>query len=308
MNYYLGVDTSNYTTSVAALCADQTALSFRAVLSAPPGAVGLRQSDAHFLHTKNLPRLSAQLKEALPADARLCGVGVSTRPRPVEGSYMPCFLAGEAAASLCAAAAGVPLVCTTHQEGHIAAALYGAQSDILKDAPHFFALHLSGGTMELLEVQTQKGGYRISRRAATKDLTAGQLIDRCGVMLSLAFPCGRKLDALALKSARVYSPRVQVCADGVNLSGFENQAQGLFAGGAAKEDVAAFVLSAVCAGVEGLIKLRASALPVLFCGGVSASAFLRKHFADRDDFVFTTPSYATDNAVGTALLCAQKET
>lgn len=60
------------------------------------GELGLRQSDAVFAHVKQLGALVEALFEAGPPP--LAGVGASVRPRDAEGSYMPCFLVGEAVA------------------------------------------------------------------------------------------------------------------------------------------------------------------------------------------------------------------
>lgn len=90
----LAFDTSNYTTSVASF--DGTAgHNISRLLDVEQGALGLRQSDALFAHVKRLPELADRLFSDIGTDAGFEAVGVSTRPRAVEGSYMPCFLAGE---------------------------------------------------------------------------------------------------------------------------------------------------------------------------------------------------------------------
>ena len=239
--YYLGIDTSNYTTSVAAVSGDGKILfDRRQVLRVREGERGLRQSQALFEHICNLPEVISGLNEAVKAEGYvLGGVGVSTRPRPVEGSYMPCFRAGEAAAKVLAEAEGVPLVETSHQEGHLAAALKtdcevpGAPKESLVDvefadspmtegvkgmcaAPleddcrlreadgrprgEFIAFHLSGGTTEaLLCKPCKEGGFEIEIIGGTDDISFGQLIDRVGVSLGMTFPCGREVDRLALE-------------------------------------------------------------------------------------------------------------
>ena len=191
----LGIDTSNYTTSAAVL--DGEALTQqKQLLEVRPGERGLRQSDALFQHTRNLPLLF----DKLPPMDEVTAVGVSTRPRNVEGSYMPCFLAGISAATAAAKAAGCPLYTTSHQVGHILAALYGAGALEMIRAS-FVAFHVSGGTTEALLVEPHKEEL-ISARcvAASSDLKAGQLIDRTGVRLGLQFPCGPALEQLALQT------------------------------------------------------------------------------------------------------------
>ena len=85
----LALDTSNYTTS-AAVFDGREGENVGQLLQVRPGELGLRQSDALFQHVKQLP----QLMEQLASQGRLeniQAVGASTRPRAVEGSYMPCF-------------------------------------------------------------------------------------------------------------------------------------------------------------------------------------------------------------------------
>ena len=64
------------------------------LLEVPSGALGLRQSEALFQHVRQLPALFAKLRQEGLLEG-IVAVGASTRPRAVEGSYMPCFLAGE---------------------------------------------------------------------------------------------------------------------------------------------------------------------------------------------------------------------
>ena len=141
----LGLDTSNYTTSIAFL-SDDGGENCSRLLPVKPGELGLRQSDAVFHHTKSLPELSGRLFSHL--DGRtVSAVGVSTRPRAVEGSYMPCFLVGYSHAVMLAQCLNVPLLEVSHQQGHVAAALWSADHLELMDQPHL-AWHLSGGTTE----------------------------------------------------------------------------------------------------------------------------------------------------------------
>ena len=87
---FLGIDTSNYRTSAAVYDAGSGEWCNRgSLLTVPEGAIGLRQSDALFQHTVHLHE-----KIEAPPQGEVRAVGVSTRPRAVEGSYMPCFLAG----------------------------------------------------------------------------------------------------------------------------------------------------------------------------------------------------------------------
>ena len=190
---YIGIDTSNYTTSIAAFDGER-GINCSRLLPVKQGELGLRQSDAVFAHIKSLPELSGRLFSDAMGDLR--AVGVSTRPRAVEGSYMPCFMVGLSHAKLLADAFGVPLVEVSHQQGHVAAALWSAGHLELMDEPHL-AWHLSGGTTELLLVEPEGRNVRCSRIGGTTDISAGQLIDRTGQLLELPFPSGRYLDTLS---------------------------------------------------------------------------------------------------------------
>lgn len=186
----LAFDTSNYTTSVASFDGTE-GHNISRLLDVEQGALGLRQSDALFAHVKRLPELADRLFSDIGTDAGFEAVGVSTRPRAVEGSYMPCFLAGESQARVLGAALGVPVLPFSHQQGHIAASLWGSGHMELMDEPHL-AWHLSGGTTELLRVTPEgKGSVHAEKIGGTTDISAGQLIDRTGKLLGLPFPSGQ---------------------------------------------------------------------------------------------------------------------
>ena len=190
----IGFDTSNYTTSIAYFDGSDGVNCSR-LLPVKPGELGLRQSDAVFSHTKSLPELSGRLFSHVKGHD-VGAIAVSTRPRAVEGSYMPCFMVGFSHAKLLADSLGVPLFEVSHQQGHVAAALWSAGRLDLMDKPHL-AWHLSGGTTELLLVEPDGKNVKASRIGGTTDISAGQLIDRTGVMLDLPFPAGKHVDALS---------------------------------------------------------------------------------------------------------------
>ena len=297
----LGIDTSNYTTSVA-LAEESGFRQQRKLLSVGKGERGLRQSDALFLHTVDLPALMRSLSPM----GRLDAVAYSARPRDAEGSYMPCFLAGAAAAESVAAALDVPVYRFSHQAGHLMAAVHSCGDEKIGEE-EFLAFHLSGGTTELLLVRPDRElGFAVSVLGATLDLSTGQLIDRVGVMLGLSFPCGGSLERLAAESASM--PRVHVCVRGFscNLSGAENMAQKLFREGAPACDVARFALRFVERTVlemSAAAREKYPALPILYAGGVMRNAAIRSAVAAAFSNVwFAEPSLSSDNAVGTAYL------
>ena len=153
MPYYLGIDTSNYTTSAAVFDSSTGCVVHKKkLLPVAEGALGLKQSDAVFAHVKQLPQILEELFFAVPqAQNQLAAVGVSVRPRNAQDSYMPCFLTGRLAADAISAANGIPLYPFSHQCGHIAAALYSAQQLRLIGS-EFVAFHFSGGTTECVQV------------------------------------------------------------------------------------------------------------------------------------------------------------
>ena len=301
---FLGIDTSNYRTSAAVYDAETGAWRNEGgLLTVPEGAIGLRQSDALFQHTV---RLHEKI-EALP-QGEVRAIGVSTRPRAVEGSYMPCFLAGESVARSAAHLLSVPLYAVSHQQGHIAAAALSAGRLDLLDTP-LLAWHLSGGTSELLYVTPGADGLPdCACIGGTTDLAAGQLIDRAGALLGLDFPAGAALDRLALaaEAVRSYRPKVADCR--FSLSGMQNQVekQHETLGDA---QLARFTLETVANAVVRATEQAKQRYdcPVLCAGGVMASGVIRARMqqAFGDAVHFAAPVLSGDNAVGAAVLAAR---
>ena len=258
MAVYLGLDTSNYTTSAALYDTAQDAvMQAKQLLPVRPGEKGLRQSDAVFHHTVQLPGVLSRL--TLPE--HLAGIGVSVRPRNAEGSYMPCFLCGEGAADMLGQALHVPVYRTSHQIGHILAALYSAKAESLLHAP-FLAFHVSGGTTDCVLCEPDAETLlRITPVGTSLDLKAGQAVDRVGVMLGLSFPCGQALEALAVKSTRRFTYRPTMKGCDCCLSGLENQCRRQLEDGMPPEDIAAgwalgvFVGCAVPFGLQLVISI-----------------------------------------------------
>lgn len=300
----LGIDTSNYTTSAAVYREDGTGRNSSRLLDVEKGGVGLRQSDALFQHVKRLPERFSDLREA-GFLTEITAVGASTQPRAVEGSYMPCFLAGTSQGQVLAETLQVPFYGFSHQQGHIAAACWSAGRLELLDEP-ILAWHLSGGTTELLMVVPEKGNVRAARIGGTTDLAAGQLIDRTGKLLQLDFPAGKALDRLANQTEE--KERFRVRLDGLNfsLSGVENKAQKLVEKGKEPAAVARYVLLTIASLIRRATdkaKLLYPGLPVLCSGGVASNSILRSFLYDA---VFAAPEFSTDNAMGIAILARRR--
>ncbi len=295
MTAVLGLDTSNYTTSAAWFDGERGRNAGR-LLEVPAGRLGLRQSDALFQHIKRLPEMVRSLEQL---DFR--AVGASTRPRAVEGSYMPCFLAGASFGEAMAHVLGAPFYAFSHQEGHLAAAAWSAGRLDLLEGP-FLAWHLSGGTTELLRVEPEGTFLRAEIVGGASDLSAGQLIDRAGVLLGLPFPAGKALDAMAEKDSHSDCYAVKVNDLIFSLSGMENQIQNLTARKKSPAYVANFALNTVAQVVRRTTEEAQSrwpGLPVLCSGGVASNRRLR---AALPQAIFAAPEYSTDNAMGIAIL------
>ena len=235
----IGFDTSNYTTSIAYFDGIDGE-NYSKLLPVREGALGLRQSDAVFGHNKSLPELSDRLFSDLKA-ADIRAVGVSTRPRAVEGSYMPCFMVGYSHAKILSGAIGCPLLEFSHQQGHIAASLWSAGRLDLLDQPHL-AWHLSGGTTELLYVTPDGKNVHCTKIGGTTDISAGQLIDRTGQLLNLPFPSGKYIDQLSLNASDREVFRVKCSELDFSLSGVQNKVQQYFERTKNEAETAAYAL------------------------------------------------------------------
>lgn len=303
---FVGIDTSNYTTS-AAVCDEngRVLANLKRPLPVSEGGCGLRQSDAVFAHIKNLPSLMRELSGHISGGS-VVAVGVSMKPRDAEGSYMPCFLAGEAAAESFAAPGKLPIFRFSHQSGHIMAAAYSSgASDRLLSSP-FCAFHVSGGTTEIVRVVPRTAGFDVTLIGGTRDLNAGQAIDRSGVAMGLRFPCGPELERLALSNTRKV-PKPKICVSGLecNLSGLENLARGLFEKENDKPLVAAYVIKFVgmtLAALTDELRSEYPGEPVLYAGGVMSNSIIKKMLAGNGSF-FAEPAFSADNAAGISLLC-----
>ena len=297
----IGIDTSNYTTSIAFFDGKGGENCSR-LLPVRQGELGLRQSDAVFAHIKSLPELSGRLFSHIRKDT-ITAVGVSTRPRAVEGSYMPCFMVGYSHAKLLSDALGVPLVEVSHQQGHVAASLWSAGRMDLMEKTHL-AWHLSGGTTELLLVEPEGRNVKCTRIGGTTDISAGQLIDRTGQLLDLPFPSGKHLDSLSREAAGKDVFRVKCRNSEFSLSGVQNKVQQFYAACADPAETAAYALRCVAGAVYQATAQALEAYPglsVVFSGGVASNSMLRELMAPLHP-VFAQPQFSTDNAMGVAVL------
>ena len=305
----VGIDTSNYTTSLALMTPDgELIANIKKLLPVKAGECGLRQSDAVFAHVKNLPDVIGEAEQYFKK-YDVAAVGVSERPRNIDGSYMPCFLCGVSVAEAVAKSHSVPLYKFSHQCGHIMAALYSAGAESLMDGG-FAAFHISGGTTELLDVVGDGIGFKATLVGGTKDLNAGQIIDRIGVHLGLPFPAGPHLEKVALQyNGKV--PRKKPSVDGTyaNLSGLENMAVRMYKDTEDPSVTAAFVFDYLGDSILTMCKnlsAEKNDTPFVFAGGVMCNSIIKRKLTSNLNAYFADPMMSADNAVGIARLATLK--
>ena len=226
---------------------------------------------------------------------------------------MPVFTVGLGHAKVIADVLDVPLYETSHQQGHVAAGLIGHQ----QPDEAFVALHLSGGTTELLACENAK----LKLLGGCADLHAGQVVDRVGVAMGLPFPAGPHLEKLAMNfDGQVESLLpVSMEKDGLtcHLSGVETRAQQwIREGKMSNEKIAAEVFDVLARTVARLLTgagEQANAKKALVVGGVASSTHLRQLLSKRltkqrkpIQVIFGQPQYSADNAAGVAAIGMKK--
>ena len=307
-NIILGIDTSCYTTSIAAISLNkEIILNKKIILKVKKDNKGLRQSEAVFQHVNNMGEISQVINEKLK-NYNVVGICASTKPRPVDNSYMPVFSVGYNFAKLISSINNCPFWETTHQENHIEASLF---NNNLENKNKFLAVHMSGGTTEILLVQRKGTDYNIEIVGGSLDVSFGQLIDRLGVALDYDFPCGKYIDDNALKCKQKIKDglKTSVKEGYMNLSGIENQMNKII------KDYDKEYLSKIL--LDTLIRSMYKSLTyicnkynikeVVFGGGVSASQYIKKELSEKlkkekIKAYFTDKEYATDSGVGCAII------
>lgn len=316
---FLGIDTSNYTTSLAVVDEEGVLLEDkRRILPVEAGKHGLQQSTALFCHLKNLPELISTIFNGIEAKG-LLAVAASSKPRPQESSYMPVFKAGEGFAQSIAAVLGLPFYRTTHQEGHVSAGIWSIKKEELAKALVF---HLSGGTTELLlikKIPECNMQYKIEILGSSSDIQAGQLIDRVGVSLGLPFPSGPALEKLAMECDNLVGGKEKgvlipssVKGLAISFSGAETKAKEYLRHNVPRARIARAVEHCVAVSVEKVIRRAIESTmvkDVVIIGGVAANGYLRNRLRQRLEhravgarLHFPESRYCSDNAVGVGLI------
>lgn len=308
--FILGIDTSNYTTSAALYnLSDNTVHHKRKLLPVADGQCGLRQSDAVFHHTQQLHVIIKELFDEFEKPPEIAAIGVSTRPRSREGSYMPCFTVGINAANILGSVLNVPVYNFSHQMGHIAAAIYSSKAEHLY-SENFIAFHVSGGTTEAVLVKPDSENiFTAEIVGKTLDLHAGQAIDRVGVSMGLAFPCGRELERLALTCDKKVTVKTCVKNNDCCLSGIQNICEKLIKNNTDYSEIALTCLTFIGKSLEGMCENIISSygnMLILFAGGVMSNSIIKNILSEKFDCIFALPEFSTDNACGTAVLAADR--
>lgn len=311
-NIIIGIDTSCYTTSIAAISLGKKVIfNEKIMLNVKEGNNGLRQSEAVFQHINNLGEISEKIKD-ISKKYNIKGICVSQKPRPIKDSYMPVFMVGYNFAKTLSTLIGCKLYETTHQENHIEASLF---TNNIIDKNNFLSIHMSGGTTEILLVNNEKDNYNIEIVGGTKDISFGQLIDRIGVKLGYKFPAGKYIDEDAIKCIEKIEKGLKTSVkDGyMNLSGLENQINNLIENNS-KEYIAKILLDSIVRNIYKsilYISKNYNLNEVVFAGGVSASKYIKKELNSKlkkENIYpyFTEVEYSTDNALGCAIIGLNK--
>lgn len=313
--YYMGIDTSAYTTSVAVVNEfGEVVFDKRAVLKVKLGERGLRQQEAVFQHIVNLPEIFDSLCKKIDT-TKIKTVSASVKPRNVEKSYMPVFRVAQGQAFIISKILNAEYKEFSHQDGHIAAGILGSRLKITKP---FLAFHISGGTTELLYVEEDTKNYNIKLIGGTKDISAGQLIDRIGVKLGFNFPCGNEMDFVS-KSGSIINKKLPINTDGtwINFSGAETFFYKLVEERYyTSNDISNSLFNCIANAIVNIV-IQAIKMydihDILFIGGVASNSIIREVLEEKivkaqiGNVYFPNPIYCSDNAIGIAFLGAVKE-
>ena len=292
---FLGIDTSCYTTSIAMVSQSEVTEDKRIMLSVPQGERGLRQSEAVFAHIKNVQQLFLDFEKK-----KIDAIGYSAKPCDAEMSYMPVFVVGESFAISWAKLLGVCAVPLTHQHGHIYSAFIGREIQ----EGRYCALHVSGGTLDVLEVVIEGYIRSIEKIGGTLDITCGQLIDRAGVKAGLPFPSGKYIEQLYEENGEKFA--VTVNGLETNLSGAETQVLRALEQGKDKNRVLSGVIDTSARTIAGLVKNAKGYDKFIFTGGVMSNSIIRRSVEEvcediNAECIIADNHYCSDNAAGIAL-------
>lgn len=300
--YYLGIDTSCYTTSLSIIDEESNVIfDKRIILEVPNGKKGLRQSEMVFQHMNNIPKLFEQITKSEVDLNKIVSLAISDKPRNIEGSYMPAFLAGINFGQVIAYSLSADTHFLSHQENHIYAASLGTSYDYRK---RHISIHMSGGTTEILLSEFIDDELSLTIIGGTKDLSFGQLVDRIGVYRGLKFPCGAEMDKLSSYTSKK-APKVK--SDGYfNISGMENYFKNM--SDLKDGEIYALMFSTISNILyDSIIFLceKYDVDEVMLVGGVSSNSIIKSRLPDRlikkeISTYIADAIYCSDNAIGSA--------
>lgn len=310
-NIIIGIDTSCYTTSIAAISLEKSIVfNEKIMLKVKRDSKGLRQSEMVFQHVNNLGKISDNFKSVMD-EYNVCAICASEKPRPTEESYMPAFTVGYNFAKLFSNINNINLYSTTHQENHIHASLYDKK--LKKDK--FISVHMSGGTTEILLVDNIDNKLQLKIIGGSKDISFGQLIDRLGVQLGYEFPCGKYIDKNALECEKNIEIGIKTSVkDGyMNLSGIENQIN-KYVNEFSEKYVSKLLMDSIVRNLHKSLKFLCteySINEIVFAGGVASSKYIKENLSkklrrDKITSYFTKPEFSADNALGCAVIGLNK--
>ncbi len=312
--YFMGIDTSAYTTSIAIIDEFHNIIfDERSLLEVRQGDRGLRQQEAVFQHLNNIPRMIDTLSNKIEL-SKIKTVSASVKPRNLKESYMPVFKVAQGQAFVISRILNADYKEFSHQDGHIAAGVLG--SSFNHKGP-FLAFHISGGTTELLLVEDNIKSYDIKLIGGTKDISAGQLIDRIGVKLGFGFPCGKEMDMLS-QNGNIINKKLPINTDDtwINFSGAESFFYRLIEEKLYNnEDISNSVFHCIANALANVVIESIKVYDIndiLIIGGVAANSLIRQILNQRiyesglGSIYFPIAEYCTDNALGTAFLGAIK--
>lgn len=316
-NYTLGIDTSNYKTSIALVDEDDKLVYSRSeFLDVKKGSLGLRQQTAFFMHNSKLPIF---IDEAIKySNYKIGKIGVSKIPRNMPDSYMPVFMAGYNIARVLSSALNIPIYEYSHQEGHIEASVHNYIDSISFPSA---IMHLSGGTSEVLKFSLYKNEENILHYdtkiiGGSKDISIGQLFDRIGVNLNFNFPSGKYLDEYALNHINILEDvdirkeklsYIKLNDGFFNLSGLETQMKKTL--DIKNIPLLFYLITDLLYRISEEIYNKIGIRQIYMCGGVSESNFIRYMMRqmieiDNSPFkvIFPEKGLSGDNAIGVAWL------
>ncbi|HVR28535.1 MAG TPA: tRNA (adenosine(37)-N6)-threonylcarbamoyltransferase complex transferase subunit TsaD [Thermoanaerobaculia bacterium] len=264
-------------------------------------------------HLRNWPAVSAEALERAGVGLDSIEAVAATRGPGLVGSLLVGLSIGRAIAW----SRGLPFYGVHHLEAHLYSPwLRGGGEPAAEPPDRFVGLVVSGG--HTLLVEAESGGRRLHTVAETRDDAMGEVFDKVGKRLGLAFPAGPAIDALAEKGhAGAHPMPIGSCGDSLDFSfsGLKSRAllhlNRLEQGGIALEPenpavldlLAGFRAAAVGQLVDRVARLHAQRpfATLAVSGGVAANRLLRRAlaaWAERTpvDLRLVSLAYCGDNA------------